>query len=586
MTLVEIYKRAIGYLAPRKGRVAVICAFNVALAIVVIAEPILFGRVIDTISGGMDVVPTLMIWAALGAFNIVASVLVARGADRLAHERRASVLTESYERVVSMPLSWHQQNGTSYSLQTLLRAVDALQGLWLDFMRTHLSTIVALALLIPTALAMDLRMSAVLFVLGVSYVLISRLVMKKTKDGQMSVENHNHKMFSHVSDSITNVSVLQSYNRVQQETSALRDYAENLLKAQYPVLDWWAVANAMHRLASTVAMMVVLIIGAILVSAGEMRIGDVVAFTGFAQLLIGRLEQISTFVNQIFESRARLEQFYVMEDAASQSKEPETARDLGKVEGHLRFENVEFFFPNGTKGASDVSFEILPGETLAIVGPTGSGKTTLINLLQRVYDPSEGAIYIDGVDTRSVSKNSLRANIASVFQDAGLLNRSIEENIRVGREGATNAEVEAAAEAASCDFILSKSEGYDTLVGDRGGKLSGGERQRIAIARAVLKNAPILVLDEATSALDVETEERVKSAIDNLRENRTTIIIAHRLSTVRDADKVLFLDGGRIIEMGTFDELAKQGGRFTSLLKAGGLAMDDDLTPRVLQKAA
>ncbi|TIX56053.1 MAG: ATP-binding cassette domain-containing protein, partial [Mesorhizobium sp.] len=218
------------------------------------------------------------------------------------------------------------------------------------------------------------------------------------------------------------------------------------------------------------------------------------------------------------------------------------------------------------------------GQTVAIVGPTGAGKTTLINLLQRVFTPSSGRILIDGIDTRSVTRKSLRHSIATVFQDAGLLNRSIEDNIRVGRAEATYDEVHAAANAAAAqDFILSKSSGYDTVVGERGGQLSGGERQRIAIARAVLKDAPILVLDEATSALDVETEDRVKEAIDELRRNRTTFIIAHRLTTVRDADLVVFMDKGRVVEQGGFAELSLRNGRFASLLRAGGLLNDEEV---------
>jgi len=227
----------------------------------------------------------------------------------------------------------------------------------------------------------------------------------------------------------------------------------------------------------------------------------------------------------------------------------------------------------------DVSFVANAGETVAIVGPTGAGKTTLINLLQRVYDPSSGQILVDGIDISTVTRQSLRSSIATVFQDAGLLNRSIRDNIRLGRDSATDDEiVQAATAAAATDFIDSRLNGYMTQVGERGNRLSGGERQRIAIARAVLKNAPILVLDEATSALDVETEARVKDAVDALRKDRTTFIIAHRLSTVRDADLVLFMDNGRIIEKGTFDELSLRGGRFTSLLRASGLVNDDEKT--------
>lgn len=578
MSLLEIYFRALRYLAVEKNKVMTICGANIVLAGVTIAEPILFGRIIDAIAAKDDVFENLVFWAGLGAFNILAYVLVARGADRLAHYRRTAVLAESFERVITMPLAWHHERGTSYALHTLLRAVETLFGLWLEFMRQHLSTAVALLLLIPTALTLDLRMSLVLFGLAAAYMLIGRVVMRKTKEGQARVEQHYHRVFAHVTDSVSNVSVLQSYNRIGQETLALRRYAADLLDAQFPVLDWWALASAMHRLASTISMMIVLLIGAYLVTQGQLRIGDIIAFTGFAQLMISRLDQVSAFANQIFEARAKLEDFYRLEDAVAERTEPEGARDLCNVTGHVRFENVGFAFHSSGHGVEDISFEVPAGQTVAIVGPTGAGKTTLINLLQRVYDPSAGRILIDGIDTRTCTRSSLRHSIATVFQDAGLFNRSIEENIRIGRSDASYDDIhEAACAAAAQDFILAKSDGYDTVVGERGGQLSGGERQRIAIARAVLKNAPILVLDEATSALDVETENRVKEAIDKLREGRTTFIIAHRLTTVRDADLVIFLDNGRILEAGGFQELAANNGRFAGLLRAGGLLSDDEV---------
>ncbi|MCF6109804.1 glucan ABC transporter ATP-binding protein/ permease [Mesorhizobium muleiense] len=578
MSLLQIYWRALGYLAADRKRVALICGANVALAIIAILEPIMFGRVIDAISDSGSVFSTLGLWAGIGVFNVIAFVLVARGADRFAHARRSEVLCQSFERVITMPLAWHHQRGTSNSLHTLLRAVETLFSLWLEFMRQHLSTVVALVLLVPTALSMDIRMSMVLLALGALYVGIGRLVMRRTREGQASVERHFHQVFAHVSDSVSNVAVLQSYNRIGHETDALKRYVKNLLDAQYPVLDWWALANALHRLSSTISMMVVLLIGSYLVMHGQLRIGDVIAFTGFATLLIARLDQMSAFANQISEARAKLEEFYRLEDSAADAAEPDGLRDLVNVTGHVRFENVNFEFANSGQGVNDVSFEVRAGQTVAIVGPTGAGKTTLINLLQRVFSPSSGRILIDGIDTRTVTRKSLRHSIATVFQDAGLLNRSIEDNIRVGRAEATYDEVHAAANAAAAqDFILSKSNGYDTVVGERGGQLSGGERQRIAIARAVLKDSPILVLDEATSALDVETEDRVKEAIDELRRGRTTFIIAHRLTTVRDADLVVFMDKGKVVEMGGFAELSMRNGRFASLLRAGGLLNDEEV---------
>jgi ATP-binding cassette subfamily B protein len=576
LSLFQVYARALKYLSSSPIRVTMVVIANIVLAVITIAEPILFGRIIDALSEGGDVTPILILWGGFGVFNTIAYVLVAREADRLAHGRRATLLTEAFGRIISMPLAWHHQRGTSNALHTLLRASETLFGLWLEFMRTHLATIVALSMLLPTALSMDWRLSSVLIVLGVIYWIIGRTVMNRTKEGQASVEGHYHTVFSHVSDSISNVTVLHSYNRIEAETRALKGFTERLIAAQFPVLDWWALASALNRMASTISMLIILVIGVVLVRNGEIKVGDVIAFIGFANLLIGRLDLLRQFATQIFEARSKLEDFFRLEDSVKDREEPVGTGELANVRGEVEFRDVSFDFANTTQGVRDVSFTAKAGQTVAIVGPTGAGKTTLINLLQRVYDPQQGKILIDGTDIAGVTRKSLRHSIATVFQDAGLLNRSITDNIRLGREDATDADVLAAAEAAAAtEFIESRLAGFDTHVGERGNRLSGGERQRIAIARAILKNAPILVLDEATSALDVETEQRVKEAIDRLRKDRTTFIIAHRLSTIRDADVVLFLDHGRIIEKGTYDELSALGGRFASLLKTSGILADD-----------
>ncbi|ATU91808.1 glucan ABC transporter ATP-binding protein/ permease [Phyllobacterium zundukense] len=577
MSLLNIYWKSLQYLGAEKRATVFICVVNIALALTMLFEPLLMGLVIQAIADKADIWVPLTQLAAVGLFHIGANVLVAREADRLAHRRKLAVLTESYNRVISMPLSWHHQRGTSNAMHTLLRAIETLFGLWLEFMRTHLATTVALVGLIPMAVAQDWRLASVLAILGVVYVLVSRFVTAKTKDGQAQVERHHITAFSHVTDSMGNISVLQSYNRIDEETRALQSYTKQLLAAQYPVLNWWALAAGINRMASTISILVVLALGAHFVIRGEMLVGQVVSFIGFAGLLIGRLDQLSAFVNQIFAARAKLEDFFDMEASAAYAVEPKSVHDIDNVSGDVEFENVSFEFANSAQGLKNVSFKAKAGQTVAIVGPTGAGKTTLINLLQRVYDPKEGRILVDDIDTRTISRRSLRNAIATVFQDAGMFNRSIEDNIRIGRPKASAEDVLAAAEAADAsDFILAKSGGYGTVVGERGSQLSGGERQRVAIARAILKDAPILVLDEATSALDVETEARVKVAVDKLCQNRTTFIIAHRLSTVRDADIVLFMDQGEVIESGSFDELARQNGRFTSLLKAGGLKLDDD----------
>lgn len=591
MSLFKTYTRAVSYLMTEKKTVFIICAANIAMAAIQVFIPKIFGWIVDdlsstaqavsqgtTFSAGdafTNVIPYLALWTGLGMFSIIATVMVDRGADRLAHRRRLGVLSEAYQRIINMPLSWHQKIGTSNALHTMLRACESMFTMWLEFMRQHLASMIQLVILLTVAIWTDYRLSIVLVSLGIIYVMIARLVMSKTKNGQESVEKYHLELFEHVTDSISNVSVVQSYNRGDEESARVKRNTQNVLKAQYPVLNWWALAAGLNRMASTITVIVVIVLGAYLVSKGILNIGDVVAFVFFSQMMIGQLDQISNFINLIGSNRARLDAFYEMMDSTIAAAEPTNLPSLTNVKGEICFDHVTYEFSNTGQGVYDICFDIKPGQTAAIVGPTGAGKTTLINLLQRIYDPAAGHITIDGVDTRTVNRESLRHAMATVFQDAGLFNRTIRENISIGRPDASEDELyEAAKAAAATDFIMAKSNGYDTKVGERGSLLSGGERQRLAIARAVLKNSPILVLDEATSALDVETEARVKEAIDTVSQNRTTIIIAHRLSTVRNANIVLFMDHGHIVEQGSFDELAEKGGRFTALLKAGGLIID------------
>jgi ATP-binding cassette subfamily B protein len=247
---------------------------------------------------------------------------------------------------------------------------------------------------------------------------------------------------------------------------------------------------------------------------------------------------------------------------------------MGAVRGRVVFDRVDFSYDTGKKALEDISFAVEPGQTVALVGETGAVKTTAMGLLLRQYDPQQGRILIDGIDIREVTVDSLRANIGIVFQENLLFFRSIEENLRVGRPDATEAEIlEAARQAQAHDFILRQPRGYQTRIGERGSNLSGGERQRLAIARVLLKNPPILILDEATSALDSVTEHKVQTALQTLMRGRTSLVIAHRLSTVRNADLILVFQQGRIVERGSFAELSGRGGPFARLVEAqsGGL---------------
>ncbi len=582
MKLARIYLRALGMLASERALSITLVLAGVAIAVVQLAEPILFGRVVDALSKGGKAFPIIAFWAALGLFNILAMTALAIMADRLAHRQRLAAMSMAFERAIMLPVSYHAEQGSGRVVRIMLAGTDQLFALWLSFLREHLTAIIGVVLLIPAAISIDYRLAALLAALAVLYFLANTVIIKRTHGGQESVEQYFQDVSGRVGDVIGNVTVVQSYTRFLAETSALRALMADLLRAQYPVVTWWAMLTVLTRTAATITMVAVFSIGAILAERGEVTVGQIVAFVGFSNLLISKLDMLSGFVGRIFLQAPTLANFFALLDTSGVTIEKPGAVPLESVQGRVQFDNATFRFPYTEQGVFNLTFEAEPGQTLALVGPTGSGKTTTLALLQRLRDPQEGSILVDGVDIRDVTLTSLRQSIAVVFQDAGLFNRSIEENIRIGRPTATQEEVETAARLAEADdFIRAKPGGYQFVIGERGSALSGGERQRIAIARAILKSAPILILDEATSALDNETELKIKRALDAVRRGRTTFLIAHRLSTVANADKILVLDRGRIVEAGTFVELAEAGGLFERLVKAGSFEEDYPEEPAV-----
>jgi ATP-binding cassette subfamily B protein len=290
---------------------------------------------------------------------------------------------------------------------------------------------------------------------------------------------------------------------------------------------------------------------------------------GIAMLLIGRLETAGSFVSSLFYKLPAIEEYFAVLDARSLVPEKPDARVLWAPRGEVTFDDVSFAYPGTLPVLNQVSFTARPGMSVALVGHTGAGKTTTMALLQRLWDPTQGRITIDGQALHDVTLDSLRQSIGVVFQESMLFNRTIRDNLRVGKPDATDAEIEQACRAADAhEFVVRQPQGYDTMIGERGSTLSGGQRQRLAIARALLKNPRILILDEATSALDAATETRVGRALKTLMVGRTTFIIAHRLSTVRDADEILVFDGGEIVERGRFGELLARNGRFAELVES------------------
>lgn len=569
--IIDIYQRAIGMLAPERGLALLLASASVSLAVVQLAEPVLFGRVVDTLSKGQSAVGLIGLWAIVGLAGIVAGVVVAIYADRLAHRRRLLAMSDAFERAIVLPLAYHAERGSGSVVNNILRGTNELFWVWLGVLREQMTAIAGILLLVPTAIALDLRMTAILLVLAVVYTLLNIYVVRRTRIDQSKVETFHSDVTGRVVDVLGNVSVVQSYTRVAAESEALRAVMGNLLNAQYPVLTWWGILTILQRAAATIAMVLIFAIGAVLAAKGQLTVGEIVSFVAFANLLIGKLDQVSSFVVRVQQAAPALQNLFNLYDERPAIVDAPDAKPLQITQSRVGYNRVTFHFPGSAQGVEDLTFEAAPGETIALVGPTGSGKSTAMSLLQRLRAPDSGTITIDGQDIGHVTQTSLRAAIGVVFQEAGLFNRSIADNIRIGRPDASDAEVEAAARLAQAhDFIMRKADSYLFVIGERGGALSGGERQRLAIARAILKDAPLLILDEATSALDAETEAKIKRALDELRKRRTTFIIAHRLSTVADADQILVLDHGRIVERGTFQSLVAEGGLFARMVEEGG----------------
>ena len=578
MSFLRIYLRVLDLLAPEARLAGALALANIALAVAQFVEPVLFGHIIDALSATLPagvapavavLAPLIGAWVAFGLFIIIASTLVAWFADRLAHRRRNLVLADFFEHLLQLPLAYHAGAHSGRQLKVMLAGTDTLWWLWVQFFREHFAAFVFIIVLLPTTLVLNWRLALPLLVLCLAFTILTVIVMRRAEAMQRAVEQHYSDLAETAADALGNVAVVQSFARIELEVSALKGLVNSLLRAQMPVLSWWAVAAVLTRSATTLTLLAILLVGTYLKLVGLASVGAIVSFMAIASLLIGRLEQVVGFANRLFMDAPKLAEFFAVLDTVPAVRDRPDAVDPGRLRGLVEFKNVSFSYDGKRPAVADLSFSALPGERVALVGPTGSGKSTALALLHRTFDPQGGVVSVDGMDIRALTLTGLRRNIGVVFQETLLFNRSIAENLRVGKPDASEADMRAAAaRAQALDFIERNPEGLNAAIGERGRLLSGGERQRLAIARALLKDPPILILDEATSALDPLTEVRVTTALDEVMKGRTTFVIAHRLATIRDATRILVFDNGRVIEAGTYNELRQRGGFFADLVKA------------------
>jgi ATP-binding cassette subfamily B protein len=537
----------------------------------------LLGRVIDSLTGKPGdwgaLAPLLIAWIVFGLFNIAAGTLIAMYSDRLAYRQRYRTLSDYFQHILQLPQAFHGDTHSGRLMKVMLQGTDALWSLWLGFFRDHLTSFTLFFVLLPVSMFVNWRLALVLIVLTLVLAALTVFVVRKTNTLQSQVEEHYSGLAEQASDALGNIALVHSFARAEAEVLGLRGVIDKLLAAQIPVLSWWAVIYMLTRASTTIAVLLIIAIGAWLNFQGKATVGEIVTFMSFSGILIDKLQSTISFVNGLFTEAPRLREFFDVLDTVPAVHDRPNATDPGRVRGQVEFRDVSYAYDGHQPAVRDLSFTASPGQTIALVGPTGAGKSTALALLHRTFDPQSGSITIDGTDIRDMKLTGLRRNIGVVFQEGLLFNRSIAENLKIGKPEAETGEIRLAAQRAQAlGFIESDRHGFDSRVGERGRLLSGGERQRLAIARALLKDAPILILDEATSALDAKTETMLLAALDEVMNGRTTFVIAHRLATVRKADKILMFQDGHIVESGTFDELVRANGRFAELARAQFMA--------------
>ena len=410
---------------------------------------------------------------------------------------------------------------------------------------------------------------AIVLPLCLWFTLSQRSSMRRAN---VEVKRKTADIFAAIESSISGARTAKAFANEEQETAKF-DQTNELFKGA-KVEYYKAMGRYMSGMEFTagIAQVVVVIVGGILIMRGRMDYVDLVTFSLYVSTFVSPLRKLAQFSEQYMQGSAGYLRFLEIMRTEPEIQDAPGAETLGTVEGHVEYRDVSFSYDNGVPVLSHIDLAIRPGETLALVGPSGGGKTTLCSLLPRFYEVSEGSITVDGRDVRQVTMQSLRRNIGVLQQDVFLFAGTIRDNIRYGRPDASDEEIIAAARRAEIhEEIMALPQGYDSYVGERGVMLSGGQKQRISIARVFLKNPRILILDEATSALDTVTEQRIQAAMEELSQGRTSIIVAHRLSTVRHADQIAVIDGEHIVEKGTHDELMAKNGEYAKLCRAQSL---------------
>jgi ATP-binding cassette, subfamily B, bacterial len=564
-------RRIARHLRPQAGLSAAVFALLVAGALLNLLPPLLVKRVVDEAIPRADLrqlalLSALMIAAPLaaGLLGVLQKYLSALIGERVTFDLRVRL----FKHLHRQPLGYFASARPGETLSRVLNDVEGVGQAVSKTLAAVLKNAVVLASAVAAVIWLDWRLAVVSLCLLPLFVAPARRVGRRRKALKRLAQERMAELTGMLSEtlSISGVLLVKTFGAEKLERRRVKKKCRELMRLsleQTLVGRWFSMLLGLFE---SVGPALIFLAGGWLVIRGHAQLGTLVAFVTLLRRLYGPASELASVHVDLVTSYAYFERVYAVLDLTPAIRDAPDAVKLAEVRGEIEIRGVSFEYRPGIPALVDVSLSIPAGSTLALVGPSGSGKSTLAALLARLWEPTRGAVLLDGHDLRSLELKSLRARIGVVTQETYLFHATIAENLRYGRPDATGAEVVAAARAAQIDdFIAALPQGYDTLVGERGLRLSGGERQRIAIARALLKDPRILVLDEATSALDAASEALVQAALVPLMKGRTTLIIAHRLSTIRSADAIAVLERGRLREVGSFDELLGKPGLFAEL---------------------
>jgi ATP-binding cassette, subfamily B, multidrug efflux pump len=533
--------------------------------------PWLIGRAIDRDILGDDPSGLLRTMALL-LWVYVGGTLAQRGQIRqvgaVGQRILASLRERIFGRLLRLPLGFFDRRPVGDLMSRVTNDVDTLNQLFSQGLTQLLGSLFSLIGIVVAMVVLDWRLALVCFTIIPVMLLTNVFFARRARQAFRTTRETVGDVTAGLQEEIVGVREAQAFNRTEANIARFRERnAANRVANVQAVAITSAFAPTIDVL-STLATAVVIGFGGYLVVTGNLTVGLLTAFLIYVQQFFRPIQLASQVYTQAQAALAGAERIYAILDEPTEPEDPPDAKKLDRVEGRIEFDRVTFAYEPGRPVLHDVSFVVEPGQTVALVGPTGAGKTTIANLVPRFYDATGGTVRVDGRDVREVERRSLRDRIATVLQEPFLFSGTVAENIAYGREGASREEVEAAARAVSAHgFISALPEGYDNPLGAGGGTLSGGQRQLVSFARAVLADPRILILDEATSNVDTRTEALIQRALARLLKGRTSVVIAHRLSTIRDADLILVIENGRVAERGTHASLLAAGGRYAELYR-------------------